>query len=116
MTPRSSRSHSIAVPAESITASVPQVARPPPGRRRWERCRHRRPATAGPTARPGALVEHAAGAEGRLGQAGQGAALTDQRGLLVPGHPADGGCAGQRCVADRTRGVDDRRQDRRGDP
>ena len=83
MMPRSSRSHSTLVPAESITASTPQVvvAVPAP--------RHDREAAAVALAlEPGALlaeveVEHAAGAEGDLGQPRPHAALADQARLLV---------------------------------
>ena len=42
-----------------------------------------------------ALVEHAAGAEGGLRQAGAGASLADERGLLVAGHAGDRPAAGQ---------------------
>ena len=81
-------------PAESMTASVPQVAAPPTrkatiGKVPAPPC----PARGRAVARPDALVEHAAGAEGGLGQPGPGAALADERGLLVAGDAADGRCA-----------------------
>ena len=63
---------------------------------RRARARRRRAA-----ARPGALVEHPARAEGRLGQARQRAALADEGGLLVTGDPADG-----RGARERGRGAD----------
>ena len=111
MMPRSSRSHSTQVPADSMIASMPQVIVPP-----------RRQAMigmvpAGPrTAWVGrvgaqALVEHAAGAEGGLGLPGRGAALADERGLLVAGHAGDGRRARRARVAvpSDARRVDDRR-------
>ena len=79
MRPRSSRSHSTHVPAESMTASVPQVVLPPTRKATmgkvpaWPRA-----GRAGGCAGARALVEHAPGAEGGLGQAGQRAALADE--------------------------------------
>ena len=70
--PRSSRSHSTQVPAESMTASVPQVAVPPT--RKATMGKVPAPPPVGlrrAAARARALVEHPAGAEGRLGQAGR---------------------------------------------
>ena len=115
---RSSRSHSMAVPAESMTASVPHVARPPTRNATIGKVpRLASGDPGGAVTRSGALVEHAPGAEGRLGQARQGAALADQRGLLVPGDPADGGRSRQRARRpDRPRGVDDRGQHGARDP
>ena len=60
--------------------------------------------------RPDADVEHGAGAEGGLGQSGPGAALTDQRRLLVAGHAGDRGGAPGRALASPSHagGIDDR--------
>ena len=56
------------------------------------------------------------GAEGRLGLARPGAALADERGLLVTGEAGDQRGAVERAGrADRSRGVDDLRQHRLGD-
>ena len=70
----------------------------------------------GRSAGAGALVEHAAGAEGGLGQAGQRAPLPDKGSLLVAGDAADWRRACQGVgVADEARGVDDARQHRAWD-
>ena len=115
--PRSSRSHSTQVPAESITASTPQVAAPPtrkatigkvpaapPGVRRRAR------------ARAGALVEHAAGAEGRLGQARRVQPWPTSEACWSPAMPQMRGAPGRAVAgADRARRVDDARQHGGGD-
>ena len=90
MMPRSSRSHSTQVPADSMMASTPQVIRPPalPGDdREWCRPGPGRPA--GAAAGPTHWSSMPAGAEGGLGQARPGAALPDERGLLVAGDAGD---------------------------
>ncbi len=63
-----------------------------------------------------ALVEHPAGAEGGLGLSWSGAALADERGLLVAGDTRDGRPAGEHAGGPhRAGGVDDGGQDRVGD-
>ncbi len=90
MIPRSSRSHSTLVPADSITASTPQVGHPlaSPGDDREA------PARTLPFEGGSLLaeveVEHATGAEGDLGQARTNAALADQARLLVTHQGRDG--------------------------
>ena len=89
MRPRSSRSHSTHVPADSMMASTPHVFCRPVARRRWGRSPPRLAAL-----KPGrpvahAQVEHAPGPEGGLGRPGRRAPLPDERRLLVPGDPAD---------------------------
>ena len=96
MRPRSSRSHSTFVPAESMTASTPHVVAPPRrqatiGKRAARAPRVERRAASAPTHE----VEHAAGAEGDLGQPGPHAALADERRLLVAGDAADRRRAGR---------------------
>ena len=78
MMPRSSRSHSTQVPADSMMASMPQVVLPP----RRQAMMGKVPAGPRPARSGGrvahALVEHAAGAEGGLGLAAADAALADE--------------------------------------
>ena len=65
---------------------------------------------------PGAGVEHPAGAEGDLGEAGAHAALPDERALLVAHERGDRRRPVERGrLADGAAGVDDRREARAGD-
>ena len=113
MSPRSSRSHSTLLPADSMIASTPHVMAPPRdhaaiGNVPW----WLRAAVAGGSVAV-ADVEHAAGAERDLGPAGPDAALADERALLVADEGGDRRGAGQRRgVADDAGGVDERGQDR----
>ena len=91
ISPRSSRSHSTQVPADSIMASTPQVGRPARCQATIGKVPAGAAAAAGRATRP--PVHRSSmppGPEGRLGQPGPGAALADQRGLLVAGDAADG--------------------------
>ena len=80
-----------------MTASMPHVGRPATRKATMGKVpAPPRPARAGPRPDPVHWSSMPAGAEGRLGQAGQGATLSDQRGLLVAGDAADGRCARER--------------------
>ena len=88
--PRSSRSHSTQVPAESMTASVPQVALPPTRKATMGkvppvlRC-----ALPGPAPWPVHWSSMPPVPKVALARPGQRAALADERGLLVAGDAAD---------------------------
>ena len=70
MIPRSSRSHSTQVPADSMMASIPQVTAPAAAPGDDRDGPGRSPDGLGRSVGSEALVEHAAGAEGGLGLTG----------------------------------------------
>ena len=115
--PRSSRSHSTAVPADSITASMPHVISPP--RRQATIGKQPPPPRVSNVGRVGAdaQVEHAAGAERDLGQARGGRSpgrRATPAGRRRSRRSAATRRARTRCADDAGR-VDDRRQHRRRD-
>ena len=117
MMPRSSRSHSTQVPADSMMASTPQVisAAPPPGDDRDGAGRApgrlRGPLPARRTGRACPPVPKVA-----LAWPGSGAALPDEGGLLVAGQPGDDRPARQDLGRPhRPRGVDDGGEEGFGD-